>query len=122
MADLYTSFSTSLALRDAGAPPQGGLDSAYWSEDGRLRLPQPPLSRDGWIRSFRADEIVEALGQELCAVFHVEADGAFLWEVELLRHDGLGFPIEAPDVVRGRTLVEALAAAWLAVPKEVKRG
>ena len=122
MADLYTSFSTSLALRDAGAPQDGrfvrranGDVIEAWGS--RLAEHAP----EHFVACFRADEIVEALGQELCAVFHVEADGAFLWEVELLRHDGLGFPIEAPDVVRGRTLVEALAAAWLAVLKEEGR-
>ena len=110
MADLYTSFSTSLALRDAGAPQDGrfvrranGDVIEAWGS--RLAEHAP----EHFVACFRADEIVEAL------------DPMGTVEVEFLHGRVVIWPWNRP-CVSGPSLVETVAAAWLAVLKDVKRG
>jgi hypothetical protein len=128
MADsFYTSYSTSVALRAAGAP-QGDYTDAecyYCSACGRGYLGTP---ENGWrrldspeewcgcgvhrthARAFRADEIIEALGHRFGGASVYRSNLGEVWTIEL----------------KGKTLrtsgpfVEALAATWLAVLKEGK--
>ena len=135
MSDFYTSYETSLALRDAGAP-QGDYTDAecyYCSACGKEYLGTPengwrrldPI--EGWCgcgvhrthaRAFRADEIIEALVAR-GALNSIRPPEQILkeWRVEV-RFDPSGMHGLA---VYEPTLVEALAAAWLAVLKEGKK-
>ena len=125
MSDLYTSYSTSVALRDAGAP-QGDYTAAelYYCSACGMAYPGTPengwrrLDNDAWCgcgvhrthaRAWRLDEIIEAL------------DPMGPVEVEFLHGRVVIWPWNRP-CVSGPSLVETVAAAWLAVLKEVKRG
>lgn len=112
MADLYTSYETSLALQSAGAPqdvlgafflcPDEGFTRHFWCSLS------PMLERHP--RAFRADEIIEALGDRLSSILQPSPG---TWKVTVFNPN---------DFHRSRatSLVEALAAAWLAVLKEPK--
>lgn len=118
MTALYTSYSTSVALRDAGAPQAQAEKVWYFSETSK----QPRLVNDypsgqrpdpmNPARAFRADEIIEALGDRLDAIDRYGMPGA-TYRVALSGERGS----HVAD-----SLVETLAAAWLAVLKEDRRG
>ena len=118
MADLYTSYETSLALRDAGAPQDGryvrrasGNVIEAW---GSRLAEQAP---EHFVAAFRADEIIEALtgridmltpfksGRWACRIKPASVPPGQVWV----------------DDYFGDSMVEALAAAWLAMLKEVSR-
>ena len=130
MADLYTSYETSVALRDAGAP-QGDYTAAelyYCGVCGRAYLASPSNywrragCTEAWCgcgvhrthaRAFRTDEIVEALtgridmltpfksGRWACRIKPASVPPGQVWV----------------DDYFGDSMVEALAAAWRAVLK-----
>ena len=108
----YTSYSTSVALRDAGAPQDASQRKPRWCPVNRkhghveVMMSNYPQCERAW----RADEIIEALGDRLASIYH---DPDEPWFVVI---DDVPVPIH----FRGDSLVEALAAAWLAVLKEVK--
>ncbi|MBK7034724.1 MAG: hypothetical protein IPH49_16055, partial [Ignavibacteria bacterium] len=117
MTDLYTSYETSIALRDAGAPQElrlrkdagqtrlahsvatgavtisgcvpsfsGVTDGAYWADTParpgwRLRSDTVEIDRytspEWFVRAFRADEIIEALGDRLWIVERMDDSGEF---------------------------------------------
>ena len=130
MADLYTSFATSVALRDAGAPQGDYADAeCYYCSACGMAYPGTPengwrrLDNDAWCgcgvhrthaRAWRLDEIIEAIRADGEHTVDIEDHGE--WVVRAWHN---GFCI-SPRV--HASLVEALAAAWLAVLKEVKRG
>ena len=112
MSDLYTSLSTSVALRDAGAPQTGDL-ATYWCDgfsapcvhshctlihNGATVIAYHP-------RAFRADEIIEAMKPRGAMEFEFLDDGVVVWPWNR-------------SCVSGSSFVEALAQAWLAVLKE----
>jgi len=107
--NFYTSYETSLALRDAGAE-QGEGDTAHWRVGD---FPPILAAYRFWppdIRAFRADEIIEALGDRLSSILQPSPG---TWKVTVFNPN---------DFHRSRatSLVEALAQAWLAVLKEGK--
>lgn len=117
MADsYYTSYETSVALRDAGAPQMDG--EKYWGAyiGGGNRLRNDPAytgsdnDRAQYPRAFRADEIIEALGHRFGGTSVYRSNLGEVWTIEL---KGKTLGTSGP-------LVEALAAAWLAVLKEGK--
>lgn len=119
MADLFTSFETSVALRDAGAPQEGPL-AMFWcdgfSSPGvhsycTVKLAFAVEERKIFHpRAFRADEIIEALGNCFESIRY-EPDEPWYVDTDT-GHGSLHTP--------GASLAEALAAAWLAVLKEGK--
>ena len=115
MADLYTSYETSLALRDAGAPQDGryvrrasGNVIEAW---GSRLAEQAP---EHFVAAFRADEIIEALPKR---IVEITPSLYVRWCVRIRNKSGKAWV----DDYFGGTFVEALAAAWLAVLKEEKR-
>lgn len=127
MSDLYTSYETSVALRDAGAPQEGG-DHDWAEQEGT----EPMLVRaDCFLlpgevrgpRAFRADEIIDALKQLDLGIDIFNTMNATRWSVDIFTPDGQKENnLYRPDITRdGVSLVEALAAAWLAV-LEAERG
>lgn len=113
MSDLYTSYETSLRLKEAGAPQQHG--ERYWASYAMHdhRLLAPLLPTDGqdlspYARAFRADEIIEALGPVFSTI-NQEQSSLGEWCVWITGSS------ELLDPHWGASLVEALAAAWLAV-------
>lgn len=112
----YTSYSTSLALKDAGAPqdqhvtPSGPV---HWTQD-LDRAPRlcPWVGGKQSIRAFRSDEIIEAL-VALDALDSIRPPEQIVgeWRVEVrFEPSGMhGLAVYEP------TLVEALARCWLAV-------
>ena len=119
MSDFYTSYETSLALRDAGAP-QGDGSNHHWRVPGEFDVPPfaPWLgtyrSRTADVRAFRADEIIESIRADGAHAVDIEDDDE--WVVRIYSYGVCRRPYEH------ESLVEALAQAWLAVLKEVKRG
>ena len=113
MADYFTSYSTSVALRDAGAPQEASQRKPRWCPvnrkhgHGEVMMSNYPHCE----RAFRADEIIVALGDRLDAIDRYGMPGA-TYRVALSGERGS----HVAD-----SLVEALAAAWLAVLKEEKR-
>ena len=133
MADLYTSYKTSVALRAAGAP-QGDYTDAecyYCSACGKEYLGTP---ENGWrrldpieewcgcgvhrthARAFRADEIIEEILRRSGANLTMDVEDG-VWRVQVTEGP---VPCRALAVRFDETLVEALAAAWLAALKEGK--
>ena len=127
MSELYTSYSTSVTLRAAGAPQGDYADAEcyYCSACGRGYLGTPENgwrrldSPEGWCgcgvhrthaRAFRADEIIEALFAATGLVEIGSCDDE--WDVACGR---------ACCAATEPTLVEALARTWLAVLKEGKK-
>ena len=112
MSHLYTSYETSLRLKRLGAPqePRGG---GFWAADGHLLAMEttatPMLAHE--CRAFRADEIIEALGPILSALYQSVIGW---WDVNYELLDTNLEPISSGSIER-ETLVEALAAAWVAV-------
>lgn len=115
MSDFYTSYETSVALRDAGAPQEAG-DHDWAEQEGT----EPMLVRaDCFLlpgevrgpRAFRADEIAKALtgridmltpfksGRWACRIKPASVPPGQVWV----------------DDYFGDSMVEALAAAWRAV-------
>jgi hypothetical protein len=121
MSTLYTSYDTSLRLKQAGAPQDGAERMWYWNEtrhEWRLAnqdAVQPDDPGDP-CRAFRADEIIEALGICLSAIYR-SVTGCFDVHYELL---GLDLEPVFTGSIERDTLVEALAAAWIAVLEEQK--
>ena len=119
MAD-YTSYSTSVALRDAGAPQTGDL-ATYWCDGFSTPCVHSHciLSHNGTTetihhpRAFRADEIIEAIRADGAHAVDIEDDDE--WVVRIYSYGVCRRPYEH------ESLVEALAAAWLAVLKEEGR-
>ena len=113
---LYTSYKTSVALRDAGAP-QGDGSNHHWRVPGEFDVPPftPWLgtyrSSTADVRAFRADEIIKVLEDRLDTIVRYREPE----EYRVVLADELGSSL-------AYSLVEALAAAWLAVLKEVPRG
>jgi len=111
-SSLYTSHETSVALRDAGAPQDASQRKPRWCPVNRkhghveVMMSNYPQCE----RAFRADEIIEALGDRLSSILQPSPG---TWKVTVFNPD---------DFHRSRatSLVEALAAAWLAVLKEEK--
>lgn len=118
MADLHTSYATSVALRDAGAP-QGDGSNHHWRVPGEFDVPPfaPWLgtyrSSTADVRAFRADEIIEALRAGGALAVDIEDDDE--WVVRIY-YGVCHRPYEH------ESLVEALAAAYLSVLKEARRG
>lgn len=106
----YTSFETSLALREAGAPQEIPAGGGYWRdfEDAQY-LYVTAVDREAVedvIRSMRLDEILEALGPPK-GVHRVSVSGhPDRWEAW-----GNGFVPTA----HASSPVEAMAAVYLAV-------
>lgn len=103
---LFTSYSTSLALRDAGAPQDG--DQFWWIDSitgTGIRCSHPFSNPKTHSRAFRSDEIIEALGDRFSSILQPSPG---TWKVTVYT---------PTDFHRSRatSLVEALAAAWLAV-------
>ncbi len=115
---LYTSYKTSVALREAGAPQEPGGRVWYWSDTYRaaklvdefICSPDNPLRPS---RAWRADEIIE----EVTAIRGITTTTmcSAPWTVTVCGDD----PSRDRDYT-GDSLVEALAAAWLAVMREEK--
>lgn len=114
----YTSYETSLALRDAGAPQLGRtpfpFSTMHWnSEDGQKPWLGQWIGDRYSVRAFRADEIIEAIRADGIHAVDIEDDDE--WGVRVWR-DGT-----CPKLHEHQSLVEALAQAWLAVLKETPR-
>lgn len=111
MADLYTSYETSIALRDAGAPQDASQRKPRWCPVNRkhghveVMMSNYPQCE----RAFRADEIIEALYAATGLVDIGSCDDE--WDVACGR---------ACCAATEPTLVEALARTWLNVLKEGK--
>lgn len=107
MADIYTSYETSLALRNAGAEQDASQRKPRWCPVNRkhghveVRMSNYPQCE----RAFRADEIIEALGRRLGGMDVYRSNLGDVWTIELI---GKTLKSSGP-------LVEALAQAWLAV-------
>jgi hypothetical protein len=105
-AAFYTSYETSLALREAGA--EQGYGSAYYAIPAPAPMvmshPMPPglVPRDAF-RAFRLDEILDALIAVGPLRVHGGSDG---WYVYLC---------DEADEHRSAMPVEAAAACYLAV-------
>lgn len=110
--DFYTSYSTSLALRNAGAEQDASQRKPRWCPVNRkhghveVQMSNYPQCE----RAFRADEIIEALGDRLSSILQPSPG---TWKVTVFNPN---------DFHRSRatSLVEALAQAWLAVMEEPK--
>ena len=124
MSTLYTSYKTSLRLKEAGAPQATGIGPVdvcpgcgpihYIDEDGCCST----CGRDtagADVRFFRADEIIEALGVNLLAIYR-PITGPYEVSFEVVIDDDS----RRMKPVEHDSLVEALAAAWLAVLGEAK--
>jgi hypothetical protein len=108
VSDLYTSYETSLALRDAGAPQDASQRKPRWCPVNRkhghveVMMSNYPQCE----RAFRADEIIDALGDRLASMYHDLVDEPWFAVID---------DIPVPIHFQGDSLVEALAQAWLAV-------
>lgn len=121
MSDFYTSYATSVALRDAGAP-QVGKFATYWCDGFMLPSVHShcTLTHNGAAvtvyhpRAFRADEILEAIAERIGMLTPFKS-GRWACRIK---------PASVPpgwvDDYFGDSLVEALAVAWLAVLKEAR--
>lgn len=125
-ASFYTSFETSVALREAGAPQRPArhvptvcmMESHIcWNKDGSEKPWLGPWIGDDFsVRAMRLDEILAALASELEAPKCVRLEVFF---------DGSAFVGRVPGVpvMIGSSPVEAAAACWLAclrAAREVK--
>ena len=119
-AAFYTSYETSLALREAGAPQGRDVPLSLWTTYGGIA--KPMLTRAAYVpemgvgeaRAFRLDEILAALAAlgDVALDNHREADPSMRWSV---RH-----AIDCNSEVGyssgpGPSPVEAAAACYLAV-------
>lgn len=108
----YTSCETSLKLRSAGAP-QDAHGATWWVDyhiGGGPELSDDTDPNETYCRAFRADEIIEALGDRFYSLrrgcdisYQVESGG---WPADARGSDRTFFRA---------SVVETLAAAWLAV-------
>lgn len=114
MSGLYTSYETSIRLKEEGAPQKDGEKWAenYWWVDPED--PDPPQRTQyphrTAARSFRADEIVRAIKATGHRIAMFDSCNADRWSIDLCdKSDVYLLDYEADS------LVEALAAAWIAV-------
>lgn len=111
----YTSYETSVALRQAGAPQEIPAGGGYWRDFGDARHHYvTSVDREAVadvLRSMRLDEILEALPSDDCPALRVYWDSG-TGCVEVLNEDR---PITSGTDGYGNSLVEAAAACWLAV-------
>lgn len=123
MSALYTSYETSLRLKQAGTPQETGL--GYWAichECGPIHHVDEEgccstcgSDADGtFVRAWRSDEIIEALGVNLLAIYR-SITGPFQVDTERVFIRGADYGSVAMPSVERDSLVEALAAAWVAV-------
>jgi DNA-binding XRE family transcriptional regulator len=120
MSAPYTSYETSVALRDAGAPQAGG-DRDWAEQEGTepLLVKADCFLLPGEVRgprAFRADEIADILHSEKRIVEIVPFDTG-RWYVRIRKTYGRWV-----EDYFGNSFVEAIAQAWLAVLKEARRG
>lgn len=124
----YTSYETSVALREAGAPqlaPQHEPTvyvlnwGIYWNSDGKDK---PWLGArvgdDFSVRAWRLDELIEALEKAGCVIEIEHAPPGDAWHVGVLLEDTRYCEDTTEDHAGCRwmlTPVEAAAACWLAV-------
>ncbi len=112
---LYTSYETSIALREAGT---GQLSEKYWMrpDEGEPYM-GPFLAVCPWVaRAYRADEIIEVLHarKTVFSIYNPVKD-TDKWRVTMFVSGA-----DHADRYKADSLVEALAAAWLAVMREEK--
>lgn len=121
----YTSYETSLALREAGAPQAGDVPLSLWTTYGGIA--RPMLTRAAYVpemgvgeaRAFRLDEILEALARDEKRpdiTLSMGASGACNVEAQDDR-----MPITSGVQGYGDTPVEAAADCWLTALKIAAR-
>jgi len=115
MSDLYTSFETSLRLKEAGAP-QDHVGTRHWCPESKTLefhyncYMSPSLPGDEHPCAFRADEIIDAIGDSLYCLERTRKGGRAPVYVAWIYG-----PMAICKKIEGKAAVEALAAAWIAV-------